>query len=644
MNQQNLGGLRAPIGLSLLSMAAALALSTVSISAAAATARLIQPRVTDLGVASPNDSKTVTIALAVRDASAMDVAVSAVSDPSSPSFRHFITPAQFAATYGQTPAAIAQVVSFLQSAGFTINKVHPNNLLITATATNAQIAAAFGTPIHAYTQNGIAFQAPATAAVVPTALSGIVSAVSGLSNKPMLLTNRAQLPNSGALAGDVLPKNVRPNGAVATQTPGFYTVGDLAAKYNINPLYGKGYSGAGKTIGIATLAGYDQSDAYFYWADVGLTVNPARITDVAVDGGADSNAGPGTEGAGETTLDVEQSGGVAPGANLRVYIAPNTDSGFIDVFAQPIEEDLVDVLSISWGSPEEEFSPSEFPTFHALFSEAALQGIPVISAAGDAGAYDFNRGLPYPACAATLSVDYPASDPLVLAAGGTTLPNSVQHKFGVVTETAERPWGWDYLRTYIVQNYGTNLYYASYYTVGGGGGVSVDFALPAYQSGLAGVQTSAKAQSLLCGPPVVASGFEVLDNMPVSFPGRNVPDVSLDADPYSGYLLYFGGGYTQEEGGTSFVSPQLNGIFTLISQGIPTSATNPKGRIGMPATQLYAAFKAKGYGAGSPFTAITTGDNEYYKATNTYNPASGLGSLDVNALAATLGAAASVGP
>jgi kumamolisin len=269
--------------------------------------------------------------------------------------------------------------------------------------------------------------------------------------------------------------------------------------------------------------------------------------------------------------------------------------------------------------------------YHALFEQAAAQGIPVIAAAGDAGAFDVYQQTPYPVCTTMLSVDWPASDPLVLAAGGTTLPNATPHTFGVVTVNTERPWGWDYLKGYVVANYGQDEYYAHYYGVGGGGGVAMMYPRPAYQGGLAGVATSAPGQSLYCGPSITGAGWQDFIDLPGGFAGRNVPDISLDADPFSGYLVYEKGAWSNGNGGTSFVAPQLNGIFALISQGL-------NGRIGQVGPQLYAAFKAQGYAAGSPFRAITTGDNEYYKAASHYNPATGLGSLDVAALAKTLGA------
>jgi subtilase family serine protease len=232
-----------------------------------------------------------------------------------------------------------------------------------------------------------------------------------------------------------------------------------------------------------------------------------------------------------------------------------------------------------------------------------------------------------------LSTDHPASDTAVLAAGGTTLPHTQVHRYGTITIPTERAWAWDYLRSYISQYYGQTMYYTDYFAVGGGGGVSVDFGRPAYQNGLAGVATSAAAQSLYCKASLLGdpgSGYEYLIDLPAGVAGRNLPDVSLNADPYSGYLVYFEGQWGAGSGGTSFVAPQLNGIFTLIAAG-------RNSRLGLLHPQLYGAFKTYGYGAGSPFRAITAGTNLYYKSTNTFNPATGLGTLDVTNLARALG-------
>ncbi|HZV64902.1 MAG TPA: hypothetical protein VFG03_08360 [Telluria sp.] len=96
------------------------------------------------------------------------------------------------------------------------------------------------------------------------------------------------------------------------------------------------------------------------------------------------------------------------------------------------------------------------------------------------------------------------------------------------------------------------------------------------------------------------------------------------------YLVYENGGFSAGSGGTSFVAPQLNGIFTLIAQGTGS-------RLGLLQPQLYSAFKVQGYGAGSPFRPITAGTDFFYPSTANFNPATGLGSLNVTNLARALG-------
>ncbi|WP_322404789.1 S53 family peptidase [Massilia luteola] len=592
-------------------------------------------RIVDLGLAPQSEVRQVTLSLAVKNLAAMEAHAAAVADPASPKYRQFLTPAQVGSLYGQDATSIAQVVNFLKAQGLTVTKVYANNLLISAQGTNAQLAAVFGSTIHAYQTQGRTYEAPAGTTAMPANLAGIVKSVHGLNGRPLFRSNITRQPASGIATGEsnLVPSRIPTPNATAASLPGEYTVLDLAAKYDVSPLYAAGVTGAGKTIGIATLAGYRQSDAYGYWNALGLPVAPNRITDVLVDGGPLADDGPGSGGAGETTLDVQQSGGVAPGANIRVYLAPNANNGFLDMFATAVDENIVDTLSVSWGAAEVFNGPADLAAFHAVFVQAALQGIPVIAASGDAGAFDINSNFPYPTCTTLLTADHPASDTAVLAAGGTTLPHTQVHKYGSITIPTERAWAWDYLRGYITSHYGQTLYYSDYFPVGGGGGVSVDFARPSYQTGLAGAMTSAAAQSLYCKASLLGdpgSGYEGLIDLPPGVAGRNLPDVSLNADPYSGYLVYFEGQWGAGSGGTSFVAPQLNGIFTLIAAG-------KNSRLGMLHPQLYGAFKTYGYGATSPFRAITAGTNLYYKSTNTFNPATGLGSLDVANLARAFG-------
>ena len=188
-----------------------------------------------------------------------------------------------------------------------------------------------------------------------------------------------------------------PHGAIATGIPQQYTVGDVANLYDINPLYKAHIEGRGQTVGIATLANFLPNDAYDYWSMIGLNVLANRITQVHVDGGGELSA---DAGSGETSLDVEQSGGLAPNAKIIVYDAPNTDPGFIDLFYKAASDNLVDSLSVSWGDAEifdslqavlSEDVTGQLLAIHQAFLELAAQGISTFASAGDNGAYDANE-------------------------------------------------------------------------------------------------------------------------------------------------------------------------------------------------------------------------------------------------------------
>ena len=601
---------------------------------AAGQSKVTKAPLVDMGIADPAAVQSIGVTLPLRNAAVLDAFIASTVDPASTNFRQFITPAQFADNYGATPHSVAQVVAYLQANGITVDEVAENHLLISASASNAQLSALFGTAIHNYSQGGVVFQRPVGNVVLPQGLQGIATGVTGLSTQPMHHSNLKTVPRAGALASepDFQPQPVGTS-VVATGVPGQLTAADVLRSYNGLQLPARGLDGSGTTLGIMTFAGFSQSDAYAYWGFVGQPVLADRITEVKV---GKANPKPTDNGADETALDVEQSGGLAPQAKIRVYEAPNTAIGALQLYSKAISENLCDTLSVSWGEAEVYESGSDLAFYDAILKQAAAQGTPVTAAAGDAGAYDINRSTYlYPQFTPILTVDFPASHPLVLAAGGTTLPAAIKRKYGVVIVPTERAWAWDYFRDYYLANYGQALYYSSAFPVGGGGGVSVDYGLPNYQSGIAGVKSSSPGQSMFgpanYNPTTQTFSGPITDyiDMPANFPGRNVPDVSLNADPYTGYYLVFGGQLSAQGGGTSFVAPQLNGVFALITQQAGK-------RLGLLHPQLYGAYKAKGYGADSPFRAVLAGTDLYYPATKTYNPAVGLGVLNIDNLSKVL--------
>ena len=170
---------------------------------------------------------------------------------------------------------------------------------------------------------------------------------------------------------------------------------NFAANYGLAPLYQQGADGAGQTIAIVTLAALDEGAPEYFWSNIAHIPSTGRTVTVDnIDGGpgAPSDA----SGTGETDLDVEQSGGVAPGANVIVYQAPNTDYGFVDAFFAAASQNIAGSVSASWGESETvlqyviqagEEAPGYAAAFDEAFLELAAQGQSAFTSSGDEGAY-----------------------------------------------------------------------------------------------------------------------------------------------------------------------------------------------------------------------------------------------------------------
>ncbi len=276
---------------------------------------------------------------------------------------------------------------------------------------------------------------------------------------------------------------------------------------------------------------------------------------------------------------------------------------------------------------------SSLQALHELLVLAALEGQSFFAAAGDCGAFDV-----FDEVAANfttpLSVDNPGSDTAITSAGGTTLPVTLNFKIRKTGQTVtinvpqERVWGWDYLEP-LCNAENEDPVTCGIFPVGGGGGVSVFFSLPFYQFLTPGIQASQPGQlfeDTSTTPPTVDFA------LPSHFLGRNVPDISFNADPETGYILDYTSdvhGFRVETGGggTSFVAPQLNGVTALLDQ-------NAGHRMGLLNPTLY-ALQLLGFSRGplAAINTITAGDNWFYVARNGYAPAAGLGVLNVANLA-----------
>ena len=595
-----------------------------------------------LNAAEAGQSISVTIALKLSDLAGAESMMQRLVTPGDAMYGKFLTPAQVEAQFGPNESDVARVIAELTASGLTVERT--TSTMLTATGRAAALEQTFHTSLHQFVMPATAkhpsftFRAAKTAPVVPANIASAVRGVIGLNNNPVFSPHLKFAP--ATLGGSPVIRNPGSTTGVDTES-GALTVKDFATLYDVNPLYAKGITGKGRTVGIVTLANFTPSDVFAYWSSLNLKVNKNRLTVVNIDGGpgAPSDA----SGSDETTLDVEQSGGIAPGANIIVYQSPNTDQGFLDAFARAVHENKADSFSTSWGEWEffdstaggnqvtDVFSRetvSSLQALHEVLVVAALQGQTAFAAAGDCGAFDVfdevaaNFSTP-------LSVDNPASDSAIVAAGGTTLPGVQEFTlddgstFSVNVPT-ERVWGWDYLIP-LCNALALDPVSCGIYPVGGGGGVSVFFSLPLYQFGIFGTQRSQPNQSFVdnsTSPPTVDFA------LPAHFSGRNVPDVSFNADPDTGYSLFYTSnrhGFEVETfgGGTSFVSPQLNGVTALLAQ-------NAGHRLGLLNVQLYnLARLGLTQGRHAVINTISTGDNWFYKARDGYSPAVGLGTIDV---------------
>jgi kumamolisin len=612
--------------------------------------RVSTPAPLDLGTAVAvlgNQSLTVSVALPLQDTAAAQALLEATYTEGNAQYRKFLTPAEFAVKFGPTEATVAQVTKRFQAQGLQVTRA--SSTVLKVTGSTSAIEAAFAVSLHAYEVPAAAgvrayrYRAPASAPQVASDIASSVQAVLGLDTRPRFRPHIRHASSAVKITSTKLPASA----PKTPDMPGLWTVADFVDYYDVGPLYKEGIEGKRQTIGIVTLASFTPADAYAYWSSLGLAFSSSRIKIVEIDGG--SGAPSDDAGSDETTLDVEQSGGLAPAANVIVYEAPNTEQGFVDAFARAFDSNIPDTISTSWGQweylddtstaidPVTHRNVNALKAFNDLFTQAALQGQSMYAAAGDAGAYDANDAesiYPLPDFSKVLSVDSPASQPFLTAAGGTTLPGL--QSFGLpngktysLTLPTEQAWGWDYLKELCVLLGTPDPVDCGTFPVGGGGGVSVFMPRPFYQYFVPGIINSASGQSLVDEtkkPP------QLIFKLPANFAGRNVPDISLNADPDTGYVIWYTSdvnGFEVEEfiGGTSFVAPQLNGITALYDQGLGH-------RLGLLNNDLYnlVRFGVAYGGRTPPLRDITTGDNWFYTGERGYDQATGVGVPDVTNL------------
>jgi kumamolisin len=561
--------------------------------------------------------------------------------------------AAFTAAYGQTDGVVSALENYLGA--YKITTTHTaDNLDVTANGTAGNFDQALDikqSEYHVPAQAGRdgmggepaqTVHGTTTAPELPASIGQDILGVFGITNYAPFVSQAAHVPASVARPNASSPSSCEQLSGLpdACNLPS-----DFASRYGLTGVSAQGH---GQTIGIMTFAALDPGAPQYFWQNVeGLQPSGRTVTVNNIDGGpgAPSDAA----GTGETDLDVEQSGGVAPAANVVVYQAPNSDAGGFDMLYTAASKNVAQTISQSWGESETYIqaavaSHAESAAYQAAndqgFLEMAAQGQSAFLSSGDAGAYDASADLG----TTNLSVDNPANTPYATAAGGTTLPwsgtltNSAGTRSVSVSVPAERAWGWDYLwQPTATLNDASLASTAESLVVGDGGGFSALEPQPSYQQGVSGTT------SYTAVPYLTPTSYQNVNGItePTAWnftgnpgtttatgSGRALPDLSTDADPYSGYLLYepsasqagapaLAGGW----GGTSFVAPELNGSAAVIDSALGGR------RVGLWNPVIYQSAAGKQSPFAQSRVSGTANDNIYYTATpgTVFNPAVGLG-------------------
>ncbi len=564
--------------------------------------------------------------------------VAQLQDKKSPLFHHYLTAEQWNARFSPTAADEQALVDWLQSTGFSVTQRYPNRLLVDVEAPVATIERALGIQINNYTAGKFTFFSNDRAPSVRPDLVNVVWAVLGLNNleqeRPAshrpVPARPAYLPGAPKAIGPAQHGDARvslreamqakvktgragaANDTVGPQiTGGAYDPTDIysseaydfSALYNqghcCNPLGNPGQSPPETSIAIATYGAQDLSDIAGFHTTYPYLAYNIQLFDI------DGTPAPGDA---EGTMDAEWAtamsnsfGGYGNTSKIYVYQGANYNNNTIaDVYNHMANDGYARVFSTSWACAEEQAVPgiassdcysSTMNVRDAIFSGMVGQGWTLVAASGDEGATATW-------CEAQVGVFFPASDPYVVAAGGTTLRLDSYSDYIGETGWTGGPDGCD-------SNDG-----------GSTGGFSYYWPTPGYQS---------------------AFGFG----------SRAVPDLALNADWYNTPQNLYFGGYLSGNGGTSIVAPELAGFFAqanayLLSLGnVCGAGSSPCAPLGDPHAYLYDAGL---YGPPhKPFYDITSGCNDndvtayyslgYYCAGTGFDQVTGWGSANMLQLA-----------
>jgi subtilase family serine protease len=484
----------------------------------------------------------LVFALRVRGAALRRFAY-AVNTPGNPLYGHFESIARLAARFGARPGEIRRTVAFLRAHGARELHVDATHLFVDATLPVAVAQRLFATALEQFRTRQGSYTAPASPVVIPPALRGAVSAVIGLSTRPILAGPSVARLRPGLRAGltgalrsgggplahaaqgsqptsAYAPATGTPAGCAAGKALGAFTPNQYLTAYGYSALHAQGVLGQGERVALIEIDGFNDSDVNTFASCFGLHVPRINVFGVGIRHALRPGA--------EATLDLEVLDAAAPDLRaIDVYESSPNEAEALRALTAPLQNRgyKPQVISASLGLceqfAEQAVGRAGLAASNDALALAAASGISFLDSAGDTGSAACTEQ-PSDSPIPKLAVNYPASSPFVTGVGGT---NFVLNATNQITGQ-------------IVWN-DTSLSPGS----AGGGGFSEVFARPAYQSGS------------------VAGDW------------RAVPDVAMLADVAPGYAIYCTApgcasptGAWQSVGGTSAAAPLLAGGFALVDQ------------------------------------------------------------------------------
>jgi len=305
--------------------------------------------------------------------------IEAEHTPGNPAFHKWLTPEEFGRLYGPAGSDLAAVTAWLESHGFTVNRVYPGRTVIEFSGTAAQLREAFHTGIHRYQVNGETRLSNDRDPEIPAALAPVVQGLAPTNG----FRAQPELKILGRATFNPKTHQAKPDWTYPTAGANWSLVmapGDFAVQYDIKPVYQSGVTGQGQSIAIVSASNVDLAMVANYQALFSIAAN---LPEVVVDG-----SDPGINSAStEAYLDIELAGSVAPAARVLLYTSDGTalTDGLLLAAYRAVGDDLAGVISTSYGECEAYLGQAGNAFWYQTWQQAAAQGQTAFVSAGDSG-------------------------------------------------------------------------------------------------------------------------------------------------------------------------------------------------------------------------------------------------------------------